>query len=153
MDKLPELERLSEHEKDARIAALWAQVQRLHARPTALEAKQPEPRKNAHTPSVPLSHTPKANLSTGPHTGTHREAHGGRAGGGRPLHPHPGPGLVAQAKSCPHCGGVLQAYEQHPHAVYAAACAVVNTGKRQGLSPYQAIRKVLSPLGSLFEAG
>ncbi len=62
MDKLPELERLSEPEKDALIAALWAEVQRLKARLAALEAKPHEPRKDAHNSSVPPSHTPKANL-------------------------------------------------------------------------------------------
>ena len=35
----------------------------------------------------------------------------------------------------------------------AAVRSVVNTGKRQGLSAYQAIQKALSPLGSLFEPG
>jgi transposase len=35
--------------------------------------------------------------------------------------------------------------------LFAAVRSVVNTGKRQGLSAYQAIQKALSPLGSLFE--
>jgi transposase len=35
----------------------------------------------------------------------------------------------------------------------AAVRAVVNTGKRQGLSAYQAIQKALSPIGALFEPG
>ena len=42
----------------------------------------------------------------------------GRAGGGRPLHPEPDQVIIAQAKTCPHCGGAVQAHEQHPHAVY-----------------------------------
>ena len=33
----------------------------------------------------------------------------------------------------------------------AAVRSVVNTGKRQGLSAYQAIQQALSPSGSLFE--
>jgi transposase len=37
--------------------------------------------------------------------------------------------------------------------LFAAVRSVVNTGKRQGLSAYQAIQKALSPLGSLFEPG
>jgi transposase len=37
--------------------------------------------------------------------------------------------------------------------LFAAVRAVVNTGKRQGLSAYQAIQKALSPIGSLFEPG
>ena len=35
----------------------------------------------------------------------------------------------------------------------AAVRSVVNTGKRQGLSAYQAIQKALSPIASLFEPG
>jgi transposase len=37
--------------------------------------------------------------------------------------------------------------------LFAAVRSVVNTGKRQGLSAYQAIQRALSPLGSLFELG
>ena len=62
MDTLPELARLSEPEKDALIAVLWAEVQRLKAQLAALAAKSPEPRKDAHNSSVPPSQTPKANL-------------------------------------------------------------------------------------------
>jgi len=40
MDSLPDLTRLSEQEKEALIAALWAEVQRLRARLAAFEAKQ-----------------------------------------------------------------------------------------------------------------
>jgi hypothetical protein len=37
--------------------------------------------------------------------------------------------------------------------LFAAVRSVVNTGKRHGLSAYQAIQKALSPIGSLFEPG
>jgi transposase len=118
MDKLPELARLSEPEKDALMAALWAELQRLKAQLAALEAKSHEPRKDAHNSSVPPSQTPKADLPSGPRTKPRREARVGRAGGGRPLHPDPDQVVIAQAKICPHCGGAVQAHEQHPHAVY-----------------------------------
>jgi transposase len=118
MDKVPELERVSEPEKDALMAALWAELQRLKARLAALEAKPREPRKDAHNSSVPPSHTPKANLPTGPGIRKRREASVGRAGGGRPLHPDPDQGVIAQAKTCPHCGGGVPADAQHPQAVY-----------------------------------
>jgi transposase len=118
MDKLPDLERLSELEKDGLIVALWTEVQLLKARLAAFEAKAQEPRKDAHNSSVPPSHTPKANLSPGPRTGMRREASVGRAGGGRPLHPAPDQVLIAQAKTCPHCGGAVQAHTQRLHAVY-----------------------------------
>ena len=48
MDKLPELGRLSDPEKDALIAVLWAEIQLLKARLAALEAKPHAPRKDAH---------------------------------------------------------------------------------------------------------
>jgi transposase len=35
--------------------------------------------------------------------------------------------------------------------LFAAVRSVVNTGKRHGLSAYQAIQKALSPIPSLFE--
>ena len=118
MDKLPELERLSESEKDALMTALWAEVQCLKAQLAALVTKPHEPRKDAHNSSVPPSQTPKPNLPPGPRTRTRREASVGRAGGGRPLHPDPDQVIIAQAKTCPHCGGAVQAHEQHVHAVY-----------------------------------
>ena len=114
MDKLPELERLSEPEKDALIAALWAEVQRLQARLAALEAKPHEPRKDAHNSSVPPSQTPKANLSTGPRTGMRREASVGRAGGGRPLHRTPTKSSSPRPRPVPHCGGAVQATRATP---------------------------------------
>jgi transposase len=118
MDQLPDLERLSEPDKDALIAVLWAEVQTLKARLAALEAKQHEPRKDAHNSSVPPSHTLKVNRSSSPRLGVRREASVGRAGGGRPLHPEPDQVMIAQAKTCPHCGGTVPADEQHLQAVY-----------------------------------
>jgi len=118
MDKLPELDRLSESEKDALITALWTEVQRLKARLAALESKPHEPRKDAHNSSVPPSQTPKPNRPTSPPRGTRREASVGRAGGGRSLQPNPDQVIIAQAKTCPHCGGAVEAHEQHVHAVY-----------------------------------
>jgi transposase len=37
--------------------------------------------------------------------------------------------------------------------LFAAVRSVVNTGKRRGLSAFQAIQKALSPIGSLFDPG
>jgi transposase len=37
--------------------------------------------------------------------------------------------------------------------LFAAVRSVVNTGKRQGLSAFQAIQRALSPVGSLFDPG
>ena len=99
MDKLPELERLSEPDKDALMAALWAEVQTLKAQLAALEAKQHEPCKDAHHSSVPPSRTLNVNRSPSPRMGARREASVGRAGGGRPLHPAPDQVMIAQAKT------------------------------------------------------
>jgi transposase len=118
MDQLSELARFSEPEKDALMTALWAEVQHRKARLTALEAKPPEPRKDAHHSSVPPSPSPKANRPPGLRTGTQRAARVGRAGGGRPLHPNPDQIILAQAKTGPHCGGVGPAHAQPLHAVY-----------------------------------
>jgi hypothetical protein len=57
MDKLPDLERLSEQAKDALIVALWAAVQHLQTRVAELEAKLQEPVQDARHSSVPPSHT------------------------------------------------------------------------------------------------
>jgi transposase len=142
MEQLPALERLSEPEKDALIAALWAEVQRLNARLAALEAKAQAPRKNAHNSSVPPSQSPKPNRSLRPRTEIRREASVGRAGGGRPLHQAPDQVIIAQAKTCPHCGGAVQAYEQHPQAVYdkielpPVAPLVTRVEQHAGQCPY-----------------
>jgi transposase len=100
------------------MTALWAEVQHLKARLTARAAKPPEPRKDARNASVPPSHSPQANRPPGPRTGTPRAASGGRAGGGRPRHPNPDQIIMAQAKTCPHGGGVVPAHAQHLQAVY-----------------------------------
>src|SRR5262245_51781942 len=111
MDQRPELARLSEPEKDALIAALWAEVQRLKGRLAALEANPHAPRKDAHHASAPPAHTPKPHLATSPRTGRRREARVERAGGGRPRYPAPDHVIIAQAKTGPHCGGAVQAPE------------------------------------------
>ena len=118
MDKLPNLEQLSDREKDALIVALWAEVQHLRTRLTALEARMQEPPKDARNSSVPPSQTPKANTPRRPRQGMRREASVGRAGGGRPLHPTPDQVIIAQAKICPYCGHGVLAAEQSLQAVY-----------------------------------
>jgi transposase len=118
MDMLPDLERLSERDKDALIGALWAEVQRLQTRVAELEAKLQEPVKDARNSSVPPSHTRKANTPTRPPQGTRREASVGRAGGGRPLHPDPDQVISAKAKLCPHCGHGVPEAGQALQAVY-----------------------------------
>src|SRR2546427_13019617 len=118
MDTLPELERLSEREKDALIVALWAEVQRLRTRLAVLQATLHAPGKGARNSSMPPSKTRKVNTPARPPQETRREASVGRAGGGRPLHPDPDQVIRAQAKVCPHCGHEVPAAGQSLQAVY-----------------------------------
>jgi transposase len=59
--QLPNLDHLSHAEKDARIRALWTQVQRLTARVAALEARLGEPSKTPDNSSLPPSKGQKPN--------------------------------------------------------------------------------------------
>jgi transposase len=104
METLPALERLADQAKDARIVALWAEVQRLQPRLAEREATRQDPVKDARHARGPPSHTRQATPPTRPPQGTPREASVGRAGGGRPLHPAPDQVSIANAKGCPHGG-------------------------------------------------
>jgi transposase len=117
MDTRPDVARLSASETEALMAARWAEVQRLNARRAVLEVTTPEPRQEAHPSRVPPSQTAPPTRSSGPRTETRREASGGRAGGGRPLPPDPDHVRIAQANTCPPCGGPVQAHEPHAHEV------------------------------------
>ena len=55
MDSIPALGQLSEPAKDARIVALWAEVQPLRARLSAVETTPPEPVQHAGDARVPPS--------------------------------------------------------------------------------------------------
>jgi transposase len=118
MDTLPALERWPDHEKDALIAALWDEVQRLQTRVAELEAKLREPVKDARNSSVPPSRTPKANRPPRPPKEMRREASVGRAGGGRPLHPNPDQVIIARVRVCPQCGAEVSEAGQSLQAVY-----------------------------------
>jgi hypothetical protein len=95
------------------MTARWAEVQRLHARLTALAAQPPEPRQAAHHARVPPSPSPQATRPTGPRTGTRRDASGGRAGGGRPWPPTPDHSSRAPAQTGPPGGGAWGGCRRH----------------------------------------
>jgi len=58
LDKFPERARVSEPAKDALMAALWAEVQRLKAHLAARDATAHEPRQDAHHARGPPAQTP-----------------------------------------------------------------------------------------------
>jgi len=116
--QLPDLSRLSHAEKDALIRGLWAQVQSLTARVTALEARFGEPPKTPDNSSLPPSKGQKPNQPepakrVGPRTGSL-----GRKGGGRPLACHPDETVTAKAAACAHCQSALTDVDQVLHGRY-----------------------------------
>ncbi len=118
MTQLPDLSHLSHAEKDALIRALWAQVQSLTARVTALEARLGEPSKTPDNSSLPPSKGQKPNQPeqakrVGPRTGSL-----GRKGGGRPLTCHPDETVTAKAAACAHCHSALTDADQVLHGRY-----------------------------------
>ena len=118
MTELPDLSHLSHAEKDALIRALWAQVQSLTARVTALEARLGGPSKTPDNSSLPPSKGQKPNQPehakrVGPRTGSL-----GRKGGGRPLTCHPDETVTAKAAACAHCHSALTDADQVLHGRY-----------------------------------
>ena len=124
-DQLPELNQLTDAEKDALIVELWeenrqlrARVREVEERLSALEGKMKEPPKTPKNSSVPPSQGAKGNRGSGKPKGMRREASVGREGGGRELEANPDQEIVVVAKVCPHCGcGVLEC-DQKVTAVY-----------------------------------
>jgi transposase len=118
MDQLPDLDQLSERQKDALIQVLWAETQALKAQIAQLESQLAGPKKGSHNSSVPPSKTPKASKPDVNSRRGRRKASMGRAGGGRPLHPDPDQTVIAQVKVCPHCGQEVASEAQKLHALY-----------------------------------
>src|SRR5215217_9401748 len=87
----PDLDRLTEAEKDALILALWARVQALTARVAELEARLNEPPKTPGNPSLPPSKGHEANRPGRERRAGPRLGSLGRAGGGRSFAVKPGP--------------------------------------------------------------
>ena len=102
MKELPHLEELSHAEKDALIEGLWQELQTLRAEVEKL--KQKRVKKTARNSSLPPAKGFKSNQNSEQSTalkGEERESH---HHGGRELSQQPAQVVVAQAKSCPHCG-------------------------------------------------
>ena len=118
MTQLPDLSHLSHSEKDALIGALWAQVQSLTARVTALEARLDEPSKTPDNSSLPPSKGQKPNRPEKAKRVGPREGSLGRKGGGRPLALFPDETVTAKAPSCAHCQAALTEADQVLHGRY-----------------------------------
>ncbi len=91
MEKLPDFKQLSNEAKEALIAELSPEIQKLTAAlATTGEAKPNKvPTKTSKNSSNPPSNGFKANIQPAKFEGVKRAGSLGRAGGGRELHPHP----------------------------------------------------------------
>jgi transposase len=115
MKKLPMLSNLSHPEKDELIINIREENQRLEAKIEALEGQtlgQAIPKKTSENSSIPPSKDQKANKnSSKPKTRKGRKGNNGRR-----LEPNPTQTVIARAKTCPHCGEVVN--PQRLHAMY-----------------------------------
>src|SRR5215213_4913664 len=114
----PDLDRLTEAEKDALILALWARVQALTARVAELAARLNEPPKTPGNSSLPPSKGHKANRPGRERRAGPRLGSLDRAGGGRPLAAEPDQLVIAKAAACAHCRAALGEAAQVLHARY-----------------------------------
>lgn len=109
MKELPPLGELSHDEKDALIRALWEELQKRKAKGV---------KKTARNSSLPPAQGFKSNQASPERCEGVRAGSLGRVGGGRELSPHPDQVVVAQAKSCPHCGASVSSSAQKLRGVY-----------------------------------
>lgn len=116
MQKLPPLDGLSHAEKDALIEGLWQELQTLR---TEVEKwKQKRVKKTSQNSSLPPSKGFKPNQSSAQLTPVKDKVTGSHHNGGRELSRHPDQVVVAQAKSCPHCGAKVDLSAQRLSGIY-----------------------------------
>lgn len=116
MTELPPLDGLSHAEKDALIGGLWQEVQRLRAEVEQL--KQKRVKKTSRNSSLPPAKGFKPNQSRCEPTASPSEETGSHHNGGRELSQQPDQVVVAQAKSCPHCGADVDRSMQRLSGIY-----------------------------------
>jgi transposase len=116
MKELPPLDGLSHAEKDALIRGLWQELQTLRAEVDKL--KQKRVKKTSRNSSLPPSKGFKPNQSSVPATPVNGEEAGSHRNGGRELSQQPDQVVVAQAKSCPHCGVAVDPSTQRLSGIY-----------------------------------
>ncbi|MEG4067384.1 transposase [Microcoleus sp. Pol11C2] len=119
MEKLPDLNQLSNEAKEALIVELWEEIQKLSAALATYEPKSDSsPKKTSKNSSTPSSKGFKPNIKPSKIEGIKRQRSLGRAGGGRQLHPHPDQTIIAQVKNCPQCREQVTAATQKLQSVY-----------------------------------
>ncbi|HEY9815420.1 MAG TPA: IS66 family transposase, partial [Candidatus Obscuribacterales bacterium] len=116
MKELPPLDDLSHAEKDALIGGLWQELQTLRSEVERL--KQKRVKKTSRNSSLPPSQGFKPNQSSVQTTPVHGEETGRHRSGGRDLSQHPDQVVIAQAKSCPHCGVEVAPSTQRLSGIY-----------------------------------
>ena len=114
----PDLDHLSDAEKDALIRALWQRLDTAERRIAELEARLGEPPKTPDNSSVPPSKGQKTNQLEKVKRQGPRRGSLGRKGGGRPLACDPDETVIAKAVSCAHCQAVLTDADQVLHGRY-----------------------------------
>lgn len=113
MKSLPALNGLSHEQKDALIQALWKELQALRGDVEKLQQKRVK--KTSRNSSLPPAQGFKPNKTT---QLKKKDASAGHSGGGRALSSEPDQVVVAQAKSCPHCGAGVSASSQQLRGIY-----------------------------------
>ncbi len=116
MKELPALDGLSHAEKDALIEGLWQELQTLRTEVEKL--KQKRVKKTSHNSSLPPSKGFKPNQSSAGSTSSKSPETGSHQNGGRDLSQQPDQVVVAQAKSCPHCGAEVELSTQRLSGIY-----------------------------------
>jgi transposase len=105
--ELPDLDHLSQAEKDALIRALWRRLEAAERRIAELEARLSEPGKSPDNSSLPPSRGQKPNRPEKAKRVGPRQGSLGRKGGGRPLACHPDQTVITKAPACAHCHATL----------------------------------------------
>jgi len=116
--RLPNLDHLSDAEKDALIRALWQRLEAAERRIAELEARLAEPGKTPDNSSLPPSKGQKPNRPEKAKRAGPRQGSLGRKGGGRPLVCHPDQTVTAKAPACTHCHAALTDAHQVLHGRY-----------------------------------
>lgn len=116
MKELPPLDGLSHAEKDALIGGLWQELQSLRAEVEKL--KQKRVKKTSRNSSLPPSKGFKLNQSNAQSPTHDCQETGSHRNGGRELSQQPDQVVVAQAKSCPHCGVEVELSTQRLSGIY-----------------------------------